>query len=182
LRARSGIPTEERTARYARLGSGSGSAAPDAYPVGEAFRVDPAEELDRHIDVSIGSSSDDWGRKILSRYHPQRIPAPAKSYPNIRLPVETELVDLYAHPENYVSFAIAGAADSKGRTVRSRTRSRISARCRITPEPCRRRRIIGKQRRTRRSIGACSYVLPTGWCRREKCQNAGTQRGFDFCR
>jgi hypothetical protein len=133
LSTRACSAAKESAARDAGLSTRGRSTRPNANPTGEAFRVQPADQLDRYIDVSISSSGNDWRWKVLSRDHAQSIPAPAESYTHVRLAIESKLVDLSCRAENDIWRTIACAADAKRRAVRP-PHHRVSTGSRITPD------------------------------------------------
>ena len=82
--------------------------------------VEPSEQFDGDVYVSIGGARNYGGRKIAALHDPQSIAAPAKPDPHVRLLRKGDLIGVNSNPENYIRSAVARAANPKsGRIVAS---------------------------------------------------------------
>jgi len=86
---------------------------------GKAFCIHAPDQLDRDVDIPIGSAGDHRRRKVVALYDSQRVTTPAKSNSKMRLGTKSHFVGVNANEQHHVSLAIPRSTECEPRAVGS---------------------------------------------------------------
>jgi hypothetical protein len=89
----------------------------DTKDVGETLAIEPANQLHRHVHISISGSRDDGRRQVLALNYSKRIAAPAKPDADVGLLGKPHFVGVNANPKYDVGSSSAPSAHTERRRV-----------------------------------------------------------------
>jgi hypothetical protein len=89
----------------------------DSEFVGEAFGVEPADELHGDVDVSICSAGNNRRGQVVALNDSQSVAAPAKSDANMGLGRKSNRVGVNSDEQNHIARPFLCATDSERRNI-----------------------------------------------------------------
>jgi hypothetical protein len=101
---------------------------PDADRIGETLPIQPPDQLDRDVHISISSPGDDGRREIVSLHNAQSVSAPAEPNSHVGLFGKTHFVGVNTDEQMDGRISCPRTADPKRCTICSRAPGGIPTR------------------------------------------------------
>ncbi|MFL5484921.1 MAG: hypothetical protein ACJ793_04745 [Gemmatimonadaceae bacterium] len=135
----------------------------DADSIGQALRIDAADQLDSDKNVPIGSSRHHWRGKVVALNDPERVPAPTKSGPHMRLRAEAHLIGVNPNEQQDIGGPRSRTSKTKGCRIGSGACGSIARAVRgirnTDTDACANTRVIREQRCASGTVGGSRDVL-----------------------